>query len=160
METDTEIETETEKERHVFCFCVSLFLSFIFGLGCSPEMLPFFWGGIVLKMKSLSNLIFKTIANGIMFDRDFILKMMPPKKNCGSIFGNFTPENYNFWHLVVKNKLSSKIHFSIPNLNFKTFQNLNGSDWSRTVAFSHLKIHYQNTPICLLLFLKLKLSLF
>ena len=31
-------------------------------------------------MKSFSNLIFKTKSNGIMFDKDFILKMMPKKK--------------------------------------------------------------------------------
>ena len=35
------------------------------------------------------------------------------------------------------------------------------SYWRRTVAFFHLKIHYQNKPIsCLLFFLKLRLILF
>ena len=45
----------------------------------SPEMLTFFLAS-VFEMKSLSNLIFKTKSNGIMFDRDFILKMKPKKK--------------------------------------------------------------------------------
>ena len=36
--------------------------------------------GIIFKMKSLSNMIFKTKSNGIMFDRDFIFKMMTKKK--------------------------------------------------------------------------------
>ena len=35
-----------------------------------------FFFGIVLKMNSLSNLILKSKSNGIMFERDFILKMM------------------------------------------------------------------------------------
>ena len=39
----------------------------------SPEMLTFVFG-IVFKIKSLSNLIFKTKSNGNMFDRDFIFK--------------------------------------------------------------------------------------
>ena len=43
----------------------------------SPEILTFF--NIILKMKSLSNLIFKTKYNGIMFDMDFISKTMLKK---------------------------------------------------------------------------------
>ena len=35
---------------------------------------------IIFNMKSLSNLIFKTKSNGIMIDRDFILKTMQKKK--------------------------------------------------------------------------------
>ena len=46
-----------------------------FPLKCSP----FFWG-IFFNMKSLSTSIFKTKSHGIMFDRDFILKMIPKKK--------------------------------------------------------------------------------
>ena len=43
---------------------------------CSPEMLTFFGGGIIFKMKSLSN---SMKSNGIMFDWDFIYKKMPKK---------------------------------------------------------------------------------
>ena len=44
----------------------------------SPETLTFFFASF-FKMKSLSNLIIKTKLKGIMFDSDFILKMMQKK---------------------------------------------------------------------------------
>ena len=39
------------------------------------------YGGIVLKMNSLSNLVFKTNSNGILFDKDFILKRCPKSEH-------------------------------------------------------------------------------
>ena len=42
---------------------------------------------LILKTKSQSNLIFKTKSNKIMFDRDFIFKMMP--KKIEHLRGNF-----------------------------------------------------------------------
>ena len=60
--TDSVRKTQLTHETHILLNCSIFFL------------------GIILTMKSLSNLIFKTKSKGIMFDRDFILKTMPKKK--------------------------------------------------------------------------------
>ena len=52
----------------------------------SPEMLTFFLHRF--KYEILSNLIFKTKSNGIMFEWNFILKAMPPQKKVGILGEN------------------------------------------------------------------------
>ena len=91
---------------------VFLFYTFLsFSRTHSLEMLTFFWGGIVFKMKSRSNIIFKPKSNGIVFDWDFISKMMPHKKV--SISGK---------HSFIKGKIYANQHQQ-PITNDHSYQN-------------------------------------
>ena len=55
------------------CFCLH-------ACGCFPEMPTYFFFGHRFKDEINIKLDFKTKLNVIIFDRDYILKMMPKKK--------------------------------------------------------------------------------
>ena len=89
------IRTRRKKTSDIHFFH-SLFIS-----AFSTKLLPLkcsLFICIIFKMKSLSNLIFKTKSNGIMIDGGFILKTMPKKSEY--LRGNSDYMEF-FWYFFV-----------------------------------------------------------